>query len=1163
MPQKSSSRRRFAVLLALGVLVLGGGYYFWQRNQPPGVGTPLYQTVVKEFYTGLVALQAGDLDRAAKNLTEVTRLVPQEPAAWANLGILQLRQNNFEEAARSLEKARQLAPQNGRIEETLGLLNSRQGNAEQAIMHLRRAIELDSGNLRARYALAQEITRQGGPQSDTQAQALIKEILKVAPNNLAALIENMRYAAKQGDTEELASTLKRVRAISAQWSPEAQQQLQAVETATKANARAAAIPVVFLSNLLKPLPEYQQSLSVLDAAAGELGQPFERFLWLTTPSSQPSPPDMSLAFKAQSLPGISRADALRIAYFAAETPPAVLAADAAQVQRAGASRAGTPALKLKFPGAAGTASSSHSMAILDWNYDFKNDVALAGAGGLRLYQQSSANVFADVTRAAKLAPAVANANYYGAWPSDIEADGDLDLVLAPRAGAPLVLRNNGDGTWQANIPLPGAKNVRGFAWADFDDDGDNDIALLSDAGALQVFSNERSGRFSVRAAPQTPGKILAMVPADVNGDGMIDIVALQADGAISRLTSAQDSDKWDVAQIARLNAAPSTQEVGTARLLVADLDNNGGLDIVASSGGKTHMWLADVGEKWQALATPLDATISSIGDLNDDGRLDLVGVAASGVPQQFINSGSKDYHWQVLRSRAAETTGDQRINSFGIGGTMELRSGLLYEKQIIEAPSTHFGLGERAATDAVRVVWPNGATQGEFDLKGDTSVGAEQRLTGSCPFLWTFDGKGIHFVKDVNWRSPLGLKINAQDTAGVVQTEDWAKIRADQLAPRDGFYDLRVTADLWEAHIFDHIALLAVDHPENSEVWVDERFSIPMPPLRVTVTNTPQPIVRATDDRGQNVTEIVSALDSRYLDTFGKGRYQGVARDHWVEVELPQRVLGSEPLWLIAEGWLHPTDSSINVALGQGKNEAPRDLSLEVADGKGGWIVAQPHLGFPAGKNKAILIDLKNVFRTNAPRKLRLRTNLEIYWDKLSWATAPTGAASAKQTRLLPQTAQLRYRGVSPMAARDRSSPELPAAYDKVQPAQRWRDLVGLYTRFGDVNPLLQRIDDRYVIMNAGDEMHLKFTELPAPPQGWKRDFVFISDGWTKDGNLNTGFSKTLLPLPLHSRPEYSAPLGRLQDDPAYRKNPRDWQTYHTRYVSTRQFRTALRPQSN
>jgi hypothetical protein len=115
-----------------------------------------------------------------------------------------------------------------------------------------------------------------------------------------------------------------------------------------------------------------------------------------------------------------------------------------------------------------------------------------------------------------LTPTIANANYYGAWPADIEADGDLDQVLAPRAGAPIVLRNNGDGTWQANTPFPGAKNVRGFAWTDLDDDGDGDIALLDDAGALQVFNNERSGRFSVRSAPQVQGKILAMVQADVN-----------------------------------------------------------------------------------------------------------------------------------------------------------------------------------------------------------------------------------------------------------------------------------------------------------------------------------------------------------------------------------------------------------------------------------------------------------------------------------------------------------------------------------------------------------------------------------------------------------------------------------------------------------------------
>jgi hypothetical protein len=84
---------------------------------------------------------------------------------------------------------------------------------------------------------------------------------------------------------------------------------------------------------------------------------------------------------------LSRADALRLAYFAIETAPAVLGVDASQAQLAG-----SPALKMKFPGATSAAPSSDSVAVLDWNYDFKNDLAFAGAAGLRLYQQSSPTV---------------------------------------------------------------------------------------------------------------------------------------------------------------------------------------------------------------------------------------------------------------------------------------------------------------------------------------------------------------------------------------------------------------------------------------------------------------------------------------------------------------------------------------------------------------------------------------------------------------------------------------------------------------------------------------------------------------------------------------------------------------------------------------------------
>jgi len=95
--------------------------------------------------------------------------------------------------------------------------------------------------------------------------------------------------------------------------------------------------------------------------------------------------------------------------------------------------------------------------------------------------------------------------------------------------------------------------------------------------------------------------------------------------------------------------------------------------------------------------------------------------------------------------------------------------------------------------------------------------------------------------------------------------------------------------------------------------------------------------------------------------------------------------------------------------------------------------------------------------------------------------------------------------------------------------------------------------------MNAGDEMAFRFPQLSEPPAGWVRDFILVGDGWEKDGNLNTGFSKTVLPLPSHSNPEYNKPPTTLENDPIYKKYPQDWLNYHTRYITPEQFWSLLR----
>jgi hypothetical protein len=62
--------------------------------------------------------------------------------------------------------------------------------------------------------------------------------------------------------------------------------------------------------------------------------------------------------------------------------------------------------------------------------------------------------------------------------------------------------------------------------------------------------------------------------------------------------------------------------------------------------------------------------------------------------QQGINHSTKNYHWQVVRPHASQASGDQRINPFGVGGEMEVRAGMMLQKQPINGPLLHFGLAQ-------------------------------------------------------------------------------------------------------------------------------------------------------------------------------------------------------------------------------------------------------------------------------------------------------------------------------------------------------------------------------------------------------------------------------------------------------------------------------------
>ena len=1095
----------------------------------PEPGSPQYRELIHAFNVGLSALQCSEDVRAKSGLTRASQIAPGEPAVWADLGLLAVRQQEFDAAWQNMDKARSLAPDNSRIEFYLGDIESKRGKLPEAIQHFRKAVDLDGTNVKALYSLAEETERQGsGGSSDSEALQYLRKILDRQPDNTAVLLEVARLAAKTGDATTLKSAVDRLGRQSSAWPDEVRQQMTALhDAAFGPNPRDAALRVAFLRNVLLRVASYRQNADAVITPPASAGEPFTKFLKLPSPSSEPAAPDLAMTFEAQPLTGVPQSHVawVRPIYLDGGGNESMVWSDGESIHIEGGATLRTGPV------------GRNSLAVADLNFDFKNDLVVAGPTGVRFYRQKDPAHFTDVTTATRLPRDVLNGSYTGAWPFDFDLDGDIDLVLGVRGAPPLVLRNNGDGTFAAVHPFAGPAGLSSFAIADVAGLGAPDVAMVGDDGKLTVYMNDRRAQFHARAVPANLASgVIAVTAGDIDGDGLLDFISLKSDGSVIRLSDKSDGQQWDTAEVAK--AKPG----GSANLAVADLDNNGSLDLVVGDG---DVFLGSAHGFTRLNHVPPIAGASVM----ESGLPNLVGLSPASAPITLVSRGTKNYRWQSLRLRAASVYGDQRINSFGLGGEIEIRTGMLTEKEIIDAPVVHFGLGDHDGTDVARILWPNGLLQVEFELKADQSVLAAQRLKGSCPSLFAWDGQRMSFVKDT---APLATGLGEE----IPRTEEWYKLPGDKIQPHDGYYDLRVTDELWETYYIDSYSLLVMDHPAGTEIYSDERFPLPSHARLYTVA-TPQPFRRVTDDRGDDVSGIVRNVDGSYLDTFGRGRFQGVTRDHWVELELPDDAPRSGPLYLIGDGWMHPTDASIDLAMSQSNVPKEQGLRIEVPDASSRWVVARSNLGYPASKMKTIVLDLTGIFRPNAPRRLRLATNMEIFWDRLAWARGLPD--EQLRTRRLPlASAELRRRGFSVMDVANPSSPEIPD-YNRLEGSgSKWQAIEGYYTRYGDVRELLDKTDDRYVIMGSGDEVRVRFKAAPSPPGGWVRDFIMIGDGWIKDGDYNSAWSRTVLPLPYHAMKSYLQVPRRLEDDPEYRKHPGDWQEFHTRYMAPEEFRSSL-----
>ena len=1151
---------------------------------------------VEELYTtrmlGLSYLQRNQLPEAESEFRKLTKLAPDDPLGYADLGLTYLQAGRYAEAEKQLRRAQELDPGSTEVGLALARLYSLTGRHADARAMLERLRRDTTGNAHVLYALAELEAQQSDSASARRYEYRLRDVLAVAPANLVARLKLVDALARRGEADSAVRYLEEARRIPPEFPKEARTYLDSSIQLLRAGKLAQARPTLdrFFS-LMEVTAPYQASLDDVKWTEGPIAG---RTVLAFAPKNfisihglrERATVDEAKFTDATSDAGLPSPETGTSAVAAPERhdgPTAVASGDV--------DGDGTDDLFISNPprlyGVQGgfvrdaTERSSISMpqgaafaTFADYDNDGWLDLFVIGAEGRgHLFRNRGNGTFVEVTAKAGVA------DVKGARKAlfvDLDHDGDLDLLLVGGAQR-TVYRNNLDGTFTEATASFGlgagdARDARDAVFADFDGDGRVDIFITSEHGSNALLHNGGAQKFSDVTATSglaTSGASGAAAVGDYNNDGFLDLFVASTNGGEPMLWLNKGNGTFtrDRRSSAAVQALRST--AGLAATFV-DYDNDGWLDLVVvgtsigsgKSSPSVFLFRNDGKGRFVDRSTLVPAPLRAAGasaiavsDVDDDGDEDLVLIDASGAPRLLRNDfGNNNLAVNVeLKSLRG---GSGKNNAFGVGARLELRAGEIYQTRVATGRVTHFGLGPHLKADVLRVEWPNGVPQTAYFPGSDQDVVEREMLKGSCALAYTWDGKRFRFVTDAMWRSALGMPLglmgggSTSAFAPAGASQEYLRIPGDALVPRDGRYVLQLTEELWETAYADEVKLLAVDHPDSVDVFVDERF-VPPGPVRLRLFQVAKRELprSATDERGNDVLPALRESDDVYVSNLTPMHYQGVVEPHDLILDLGD-VAGRPGTFLFLRGWIYPTDASINVALGQQSAIKLTSPSLEVRDAKGGWHTAIANIGFPSGKDKTIVVDLSEKFLT-ADHHVRIRTNMQIYWDQ-AFVSRDLANSAAKITTLAPVSADLHFRGFSRMYRKGGRYGPYWFAYDDVAKESPWRPIEGAFTRFGDVLPLLRNPDDMYVIMGPGDEATIQFdaSSVKSLPPGWKRDFLLYTDGWIKDSDLNTAFGTTVGPLPFHGVRSY--PYRAAEAYPTDSQHQRYLREYNTRVVKRR-----------
>jgi tetratricopeptide (TPR) repeat protein len=1042
----------------------------------------LAQAAINE---GIALLTLQKLDEAKKALQTALALDPGNAQAWYNLGLAQHAGNELEPALKSFQQAVKFDPADADSYYFEGVCYQELKDYDQAIAVFQKALEIAPLHASAEFAIARTLQRAG---RTAEAKEHFKRFQHLTSTKIGAPI-GLAYG-EQGHY----STVTPVE------EPEA--------------GSKAMIPVKLVAQPM--ISQVSKARAGAPAVLGGKGKP-----WTTTGGACMMDATGSGAMDLVLMQ--SGAQAIRVLH-----------------------NKGDGSFDEWDAAAAGLKASGHAVAcaVGDYDGDGLNDLAVALDDAVLLFRNLGHGKFQDVTAEAGLKPMNRPT---GITFVDYDHDGDLDLFLT---GAPLAAggssnvlwRNNGNKTfneWTEPTGLGGSGKTKAAILTDFNNDRAVDLVTTSDGPAPTIYVNPREGKYPTQ--PLYEGvklpATLGVAVLDYNKDGWMDIAVTHAGAPGLTLWRNVEGPNHIGRRFGRVEL-PLHDALRGWGVTAIDIDNDGWIDLAAivetKAGPQVRVFrnrgdgtFEDVSHALGLDSVKLTAPRGLIAaDVAGDGAADLIVTQLNAPPVLLRNVGANKNHFVRLDLSGYadnKTALGVKVEVFASGHWQkwELAGASGYQTQA--PPQILVGLGDADGIDLLRILWPTGVLQDEIDLPHQPVIAMKEadRRGSSCPVLFAWDGHKYKLVTDVIGAAVVGHWFTPA-RRNTPNPGEWIKVDGEKLAPVNGRLSLRFMEPMEEVNYIDQLRLVAVDHAENVEVNPDERF-LDDPPFasgRVVATAGARLPVGAWDGEGRDVLDQVSRRDHKFASGFTPLPYDGFAYLHTLTLDLGETKQGA-PLKLLMTGYVNYfSATSLYAAWQAGVKPISPYVEAQMPDGA--WRRIADDVGFPAGLERTIVVDLSGKLPAGA-RKIRLVTNLEIYWDQVLIDNNPE--AEARTTEVPLTLATLHFRGY-PKQTEGASPGDLDYDYDRVSLTGPFQHQRGNYTRMGDVTELVKSIDDRFVIFGSGEEIAAEFdaAKLPALPAHWKRDYFFYANGFVKDMDWWDASPFTVAQLPFHAMSAYPYP---------------------------------------